>query len=344
VKLWLAVLLVGCKTSAALPDAPVGPWTTGPVVPDPRLEPGVTALGQQMVVIGGFDTDVQAGLEITKRVDVLDTLNLTWSQLPDAPVARHHVQIGAIGTTIYLLGGLGTPDENNDYPAEGDSYSFDTGDPNAVWTTLTPMPTGFERGSAAVVVVPPRIYLLGGASTTDAIASNIFYDSVQDAWCPGTACTPDQQLPDLPSPRSHPAAMRRDDSTFILVGGLLHLGSNTEEPDVFILHPDQQTAAGAWVNGTPEPDERGGCAYGVIEGQLICAGGEAGNSALSYTEGYDVLNDVWTDYAVMPQPRAGTLGAAIADKLYVPGGAAEIVFEPTDSLYIFTLNDTAGTH
>ena len=87
--------------------------------------------------------------------------------------------------------------------------------------------------------------------------------------------------------------------------------------------------------------QRGGCAYGVLQGRLICAGGEAGMSALSYTQGYDALGDMWIDYPAMPEPRAGTLGGAIGQKLYVPGGAARIVFEPTDSLFIFAPLDTA---
>src|SRR5256884_3302789 len=51
--------------------------------------------------------------------------------------------------------------------------------------------------------------------------------------------------------------------------------------------------------------------YGVVQGQLVCAGGEGGTSAFSYTESYDPLDDVWTSCATMPMPRAGTQGAAI---------------------------------
>ena len=342
---WAAAALVACGSpSAPLVDAPSSPWSQGPNLPVPRLEPGVTAMGQNVVVIGGFDTDQQAGLDVTKRVDVFDTDANAWSQLPDAPVARHHVQIAAIGTTIYLLGGLdGTPDGMNDYPARGDCYAFDTQEPMATWHPLTSMPVGLERGSAAVVVVPPRIYLLGGASTTTAIASNLYYDTIQDQWCPGLACTADAQLPNLPAARSHPAAMRKPDGTLVLIGGLSALTSDTEADDVWWLTPDQQLTTGAWSTTTqtgdplaPMPHPRGGCAYGIVQGKMMCVGGEAGTSALSYTEGYDPLVDTWTDFEVMPEPRAGTLGAVVSESLYIPGGARAIVFEPTDSLFIYS--------
>jgi hypothetical protein len=334
--LWIALLVAACKAPVTT-DAPASPWTMGPNLPDPRLEPGVTALGQSVVVLGGFDTGVQAGLHVTTGVEVFNTLTQTWGTLPDAPVARHHVQIAVTGSTLYLLGGLdGTADQNNNFPARGDSYALDTTNPAAGWRAIAPIPAGFERGSAAVVVAPPRIYLLGGASTTAALASVIFYDVSADTWTTGA-------LPDLPAPRSHPAAMRRaEDGTLVLVGGLAGLTADTAQADTFLLAPDQQTPTGMWTAGAPMPEQRGGCAYGVVQNQLLCAGGEAGMSALTYTQGYDAINNVWKNYPFMPEPRAGTLGAAIADKLYVPGGAMALVFEPTDTLFVFALDDTTA--
>src|SRR3984885_2023442 len=200
----LFATLAACGSPAApppAPDAPNGPWSLYATLPKPRLEPGVTALGEQLVVLGGFDTDLMAGLEISSHVDVLDVTSATWTTLPDVPVMWTHIQLASIGTTLYLLGGL----SGQDFTAHGDSFSLDTGDPTATWKPLTVMTAGYEGGSAAVSVAPPRIYLLGGASTQDAVASNLWYDTVMDAWCPGAACTADQQLPDLPDKRSHPA-------------------------------------------------------------------------------------------------------------------------------------------
>jgi N-acetylneuraminic acid mutarotase len=316
----------------------------------PRLEAGVTALGQRLVVLGGFDTDQAAGLDVTTRIDVLDTLqlpNAMWTRLlPDAPVARHHVQLASIGTTLYLLGGLsGTPNASNQFPAEGDCWALNTQDPNPTWVPIAPMPAGQERGSAAVVVEPPRIYLFGGASTTDALATNIFYDVINDAWCPGAACSsdPTQQLPDLPAPRSHPAVMRRSDGRFIVAGGLAGLTSDTATDTTFVLLPSNSPMTTPWMTMMAMPLEEGGCAYGQIQGQLVCAGGEAGNSALSFTESYDPLMDVWTRQPIMPEPRAGANGAAIGQQLYVVGGASQLVFEPTNTLFIFApLNTPPG--
>lgn len=325
----MCALAAACGNSAKpLPDAPTTPWSSGPMLPDPRLEPGVTAVGQRLVVLGGFDTDLMAGLRITTRVDVLDVGTGMWGQFPDAPVAWTHIQLAAVGTTIYLLGGL----EGSTYVAHGEAYKLDTLDLGAGWQPLASMPLGMERGSAGVVVSPPgtppgRIYLIGGAGTNNALASVIYYDTIANTW---------GQLPDLPAPRSHPAAMARPDGTLVLAGGLGGLFADTFAGDVFLLPP----GGTQWQTGSAMPDPRGGCAYGVVQLQLVCAGGEAGTSALTYTESYDPATDTWTEDPLMPLPTAGTQGAAIGARLFVPGGARALQFEPTATLFIYAPLDT----
>jgi len=328
---WLvAIALLAACEKPSIHDAPPTAWTMGPSLPLARLEPGVTALGQRLVVLGGFaPSGGGGGIDVTTEVDVLDVATGTWTQLPDAPVKRHHVQLATIGTTLFLLGGLDVPDASNNYPARGDCYALDTLDAAPAWRSLASMPAGDERGSAGVVVVPPRIYLLGGASTTAALASNIYYDQSIDQWMPA--------LVDLPAPRSHPAAMYRVDGTFVVAGGLGGLFADSAAPDTW------QLPAGAmqWTTDMPMLIGRGGCAYGMLAGQLVCAGGEAGTSALNSTESYDPFADAWTDEPMMPASTAGTQGAAIGERLFVPGGSRTLPtvttgFAPTDTLYIFS--------
>jgi len=342
--LMFALAACGASPSTTTPDAPTSAWSMGPALDGPRLESGVTAYGNTVVVVGGFYTNQEHGLLVTQEVDLFDTTASTWSKLAvDAPVARHHVQVATIGTTLYLLGGLdAASDAQLDFPARDDCYSIDLATPGATWKQLATMPV--PRGSAAVVVAAPRIYLFGGSSTTGALASNVYYDTLKDAWCPGAACATTDQLPDLPAPRSHPAAVRRIDGGLAVAGGLSALASFTAANDVYVLPLAQQTSSGSWSSGTPMPTVRGGCAFGSsIEGKLICAGGEMGQAALSATEGYDPVEDTWTTYEKMPVPTAGTLGAAIGQRLFVPGGARELQFQPTDTLYIFSPLDTASS-
>ncbi len=90
------------------------------------------------------------------------------------------------------------------------------------------------------------------------------------------------------------------------------------------------------------PTARGGCAYAEVYGRLICAGGETRSEAVTTVEGYDPETDTWTRYGDLPEPRAGAHGAAIGQRMYVPGGAAALRFEPERSMLVFSFLDTLG--
>jgi hypothetical protein len=321
----------------------------------PRLESGVAALGQRVVIAGGFITNT---LDVTPAVDVFDPnvgATGTWqaSAFPDLPVLRHHIQLVSIGTTLYFLGGLDAMLSGTSFPARGDSWTLDTLTTGATWTQIKSMPLGKERGSAGIVVAPPRIYLIGGAATTTALADIIYYDLDQNVWCPDpsgmtTAACP-QLFPPLPVALSHLAATRRSDGTFVVAGGLAGLTPDTSVDTVYTLAPN----AAAWVgppmtmsiptHGAALSSARGGCAYGVIAGQLVCAGGEGGQAAFHLVQSYNALTNVWTQNCDMPDDRAGTQGAAIGERLFVPGGSHTLppVYEPLDSMVVYAPLDTA---
>lgn len=338
---WLgaALALCACKARAPVPfDVPASPWATAQALPAPRFAPAVTAMGEQVIAVGGW-TGSGSAAALTADASIFDVPSAAWTALPAAPSARQYGQLGAIASTVFALGGLDASGS-----AQGDAYSLETTAETIgsdVWKTLAPLPAGYERGAAAVVVTAPRIYLIGGERDGAPLASIIYYDAIEDAWCPGSAC--DQvgdMLPDLPAALVAPAAARRSDGTFVVTGGLTALGSAAAAAGAtYILSPDEQNGSGTWAMGSAMPHPRGDCAYGTIETRLVCAGGEDATGAVTFTEGYDLINDDWIEYPSMPVARTGTPGAAVADQLYVPGGAADTGDAPTDTVYVFTLND-----
>ena len=312
----LLVLAACSSPSTVPPDGPPPPWTQPATLEERTLEPGVTTLGDRLVVMGGFATSLQEGLAISRKVHVFDALAPGWVELPDAPVAWTHIDLIGTGGSLYLLGGL----IGQQYTASGEAFVLDPG--GSVWRTLASQPAGLERGASGLVVNGNHLLLLGGASTTDAVATCLDYDLANDAWT---------QLPDLPAKRSHPAAMRTADGTLIVAGGLGTLDASEPHAEVFALAP----GATAWTtNRMPMTHARGGCAYGVLDARLVCAGGEAFASALHFVESYDPLGDSWSDLPNLPEERAGTQGAVIARHFYLPGGARELLFEPLDTLFV----------
>jgi N-acetylneuraminic acid mutarotase len=312
------VLLLGCGSSTPGVDAGMTAWRSGPTMPSRRLEPGVAALGTNLVVLGGFDTTVVEGLHITTTVDVFDTLEERWiDPLPPVPVAWSHINLASANGQLFVLGGL----EGTDFVARGESWVLDPGATS--WRSIAPLPAGLERGASGVVATATHIYVLGGASTDAALASCLDYDIAKDRWT---------ELPALPAPRSHPAAMQLADGTLIVAAGLATIDASMPLDDVWALPP----GATAWEPRAAKLGyARGGCAYAVLGGALICAGGEASRSALRFADAYDPVTDVWRSLEQMPGNRAGIQGVAIGDRFYVPGGAAALIYQPTDTLYIY---------
>lgn len=316
------VLVAACSSPVPRNDAPGSPWTEGPELPGPRLEPGVAALGQRLVVVGGFDQNVAQGLRITRDVTMFDPVMRSWSALHPAPVAWTHANVAGSSATIYMLGGH----ETQQFTAKGEAYALDVDTSTPQWRQLRSMPVGQERGAAGIISAPSHIYLIGGASTTAALATCLDYNFSSDTW---------SVLPALPLPRSHPAVMRMSDGTLIAAGGLATLDASSAAAEVWALPP----GAEEWQPRTSMPSPRGGCAYGTVLGQLVCAGGERGLAALPTTDSYDPVGDKWTSLPEMPEARAGTRGAVIANRLYIPGGSASLRFEPATQLYVFSLLD-----
>ena len=296
------------------PDATPSAWQLGPDLPGPRLEPGVTALGDKLAMVDGFDDQ----LAIVSEVDLLDPVAGTWSRLTDAPVAWTHLDAASVGGALYLLGGLAT----TQYTASGEAYVLDLGATS--WRQLTSMPAGLERGAAGVVAAPPHIYLIGGAVQNSAIATVLDYNISSDEWT---------QLPDLPSPRSHPAAGRLADGTLLVAGGLRTLDATQPIDEVLEL----KVGATAWTPRAAMPTARGGCGYGMLGSRLVCAGGEAGAAALHVTEAYTYATDSWETLEPMPLARAGTQGAVIGQRLFVPGGAHKLAFIPDGTMDVYTV-------
>ncbi len=324
---WLAPLAIAACSTSPPSGGQDTAWITGPTITDsagdaPRLDPGVATLGTQVVVAGG----IVAGAA-TANVEVLETTTLTWSSpfhpLPDA---WSDLQLAGSGTTLFALGGLasGVP--------QGLAYKLETGEPAPSWTPIASLPAGLERGAAAMIVAPPRIYLLGGTGASGALATNLYYDITLDAWCPGDACT--AGLPDLPAPQTHAAAMRRADGTLVIAGGL---DGTTAVASVSWLLPN----ATQWEGKSSLPAPEGGCAYGVLGERLVCAGG-TDTTVLDTNDAYDPDLDQWLELATMPAPRSGTRGAAVGQRLYIPGGG-DPAAQPTDTLFIYDALLDTGT-
>jgi N-acetylneuraminic acid mutarotase len=287
--------------------APAGTWTPRASIPGGgRLEAAVAAVDGRIVLVGGFDRE----LDIVARVDAYDPASDTWSAWPALPLPLTHANAvaGADGT-LYVLGGL----EGVDFAGSAHAFRLDAG--AAAWTALADLPAGDERGASGVAALDDgRVVLAGGSDGATTLASVLVYDPGADVWA---------RLAELPSPRSHPVAASID-GTLYVVGGLAQVDGTDPLDQVLALGGD-----GGWSVRAPMPTARGGCASGVLAGHLVCAGGETATDVVKATEAYDPASDTWATLAPMLTARAGTYGAVVADGLHVPGGARVLLYVPS---------------
>ncbi len=283
----------------------VGPWESlPPLAMGARQETAVVVLGNETIVLGGFDGRGQ----VSPLVEAYSPAAKSWRRLSDLPVAMHHANAAVVGSDLYITGFL----TRGDFASDGRMFVLRQG--STAWEPAGAMPSGKQRGAAGVAVIEGRIYLAGGlrnGSTADFSR----YDPAARTW---------EDLPPVPERRDH-AAAGAIGGKFILAGGRGGaITSITGRVDIF------DPATGKWLQGTPMPTPRGGTAAAVLGGKLYVFGGE-GNAAdpsgvFPQAEAYDLASNTWTKLAPMLTPRHGTGAATLGETIYIPGGATRQAF------------------
>jgi N-acetylneuraminic acid mutarotase len=274
----------------------------------PRQETAVVALGDEVFVLGGF-----MGATVVDLVEAYDPEQGTWRTPAALPEPMHHVNAGVVGGRIYVAGFLQTVQ----FTTSGRLFVYDPADD--AWTEGTPLPLGREAGSSGVAVSGSRLYVFGGLRATQAVAEAQFFDVDLDAWTP---------IASLPSGRDHLVGAAVEGRVYAVGGRAGTIGSHTAEVLVYDEIGD------AWTPVAPMPTSRGGMGGAVLRGWIFVAGGEGNaddpSGVFDAFEAYDPVADVWHVLTPMLTPRHGTGAATVGDRLWVPGGATEEGFGPTD--------------
>ncbi|MER5542409.1 kelch repeat-containing protein [Streptomyces sp. NPDC002589] len=316
--------------SPGTPSSPVPPeyrsgWQTlPPIGGGARQEHGVVALGSKVYVIAGIAPTPGGGFTTTNRVEAYDSRTGRWSDVAPLPVAMNHPNAAAVGGRIYVLGGLSGGES---WQALRDAYVFDPRTNR--WSPVPFMPPGTERGSAAVGVHGPKIYLAGGMRTLTPQPGGL-QDTVDAVSCFDVTTGRWESLPSLPEARDH-AGGALIAATLYVVGGR-DRGQAHVRGEVYAL--DLRTRR--WSRRASMPTARGGIAAAAIGTTIYTFGGE-GNPApgsqgvFPNTEAYDTTRDRWQILAPMPAPRHGTAAAAVGNTIHIPGGGTKGGGAPVDT-------------
>src|SRR5919201_6581905 len=118
-------------------------WHTAAPLPEPRTEVAGAALGQELVVAGGYTADGRS----SRRVDAYSPARDRWRRLADLPVAVNHAMAASDGRRLYVVGGYGAPRK---------AFVLSAGR----WRALPELPEA--RAAAGAAIVGRILYVVGG--------------------------------------------------------------------------------------------------------------------------------------------------------------------------------------
>ncbi|MHC4330084.1 MAG: Kelch repeat-containing protein [Planctomycetota bacterium] len=211
-------------------------------------------LGGSLPVVDGKIYLIGGGKSAVAHVDIYDPVMDTWSRGADMPTPRNNVATVAWNDKIYAFGGL-TGTLGSSAPTVNVTQVYDPR--TDTWAEAAPMPRGVWGHSANVV--DDKIYVVGGASATNALRIVQVYDPQTDMW---TNATP------IPKATRHFGASVLCGKIYV-VGGWLK-SSRTPYSDTWVYDPTMDT----WTASVPIPERKVG-PTSMVNGRIYAIGGSS---------------------------------------------------------------------
>ena len=184
------------------------------------------------------------------------------------------------------------------------------------WTSMAHMPTA--RGGLGVAVVNGKIYAIGGVNNDTQLAVNEEYDPATDTW---------KTREPMPTARSG-SAVAVYQSKIYVIGGTVGTGENVAFTGATEVY---DPATNTWETKTSMPTPRADLSANTVNGKIYLIGGKEYwdddplYHELYVNEVYDPASDSWTTETRMPVPAFGYASAVVDGKIYVFGGARQLL-------------------
>ena len=315
---WLLLIAValcaGCVGIRTDSEAPVdqtspGRWAHLMPMPTPRQEVAMAALGNRLVVVGGFNESA----EPVDTVEAYDPETNAWEPLAPFPAPVHHAAAVTVGDRLFVVGGF--TGGRVSWTASNDVYEYVAAGNR--WVQRAAMPTG--RGGLGAAVLGGRVHVLGGA-VGSALNAHEVYDPAANRWTRANA---------MPTARDHLAVVAFGGRVWAIGGRSSFVG--TQYANVEVYDP----ATDSWQTGPPLPAGRGGLAAVAFRDRLFVFGGETPTRIFSATEMYEVAGNRWIAKEPMPTPRHGMGAVVLGDRVHVTGGGTQPGFAATPAHEVY---------
>ena len=251
------IYVIGGFDGASQPTAAVNvydprsqAWTAAAPLPQPLHHVNAAVVGDRIYVTGALGSVAFTALGTTLSYDPVAN---AWTPLASMPAGteRGGSFVGAIGTTLYVAGGLRAGSVT-------DFSAFDT--TKNEWAALAPLAAPVDHGMSAVV--GGKLYAIGGRSA--AINAHVtrvdVFDPATSAWTPRAA---------MPTSRAG-AASAVVNGLIVIAGGEGNAASST---GVFAEVEAYDPATDTWLELPAMRTPRHGTGAATVDGVMYVPGG-----------------------------------------------------------------------
>jgi N-acetylneuraminic acid mutarotase len=299
-------------SAVAVVDVPG--WFSVLPLPAPRRRGHAGVLGGKLYYTSGADS---WGEDHVATTFVFDPETESWTTAPSIPTPRDDGAVATAGDYLYVIGGISPDAPHNGYNRLWVNEAFRASDQS--WVARRDMPTA--RGGVRAETVGGKIYVIGGRTGVEFLATVEVYDPATDTWSTG---------PSLPAACESPGIGLLGDEIYV-AGGLEADHGTTSALKIF------DPAQGTWRTGLSMPTARAFVASAVLQGRLVILGGWPVYPAqipLATVEAYDPETESWSRLPPMPVPRREASAAVLEGILYVIGGGTDVALTDRVDGYI----------
>lgn len=252
-----------------------------------------------------------------KTLEIYDISSGVWSQGSDIPLAVSGAASVAVNYKIYVMGGIGSPDNSGTNEYLSVTYIYDTLTDR--WEQGPTLPEGSAYASAEMI--NNKIYYIGGLNNNGTNRMFI-YDIISSQWSEGA-----------------PISSKKTGVSTVAIGSKIYLiqGNNSSETTENIEVYDSLN--NTWSIGAKIPETR---SYGTAEAvgnKIYLFGGRNDANELTNTiQIFDVGLNTWEVYSSMPIKNCFMTTGIYKNKIYVLGGT-DITYSTSVYSYEIEIND-----
>jgi N-acetylneuraminic acid mutarotase len=286
-----------------LDDMPVGKWETGTFLLDEKL-----------YLFGGYTQGAPRGVKSSKRCDVFDPQDNSWTRIQDLPSAISHANMVLDGRTVWFAGGFKDGYKGH---AIAEVWSYDIDKDRYTAAPLLPE----TRAGGGLALVNRKLHYIGGLKADRDTDAPDHWVLGLDEWANGSARW--ENAAALPAPRNQFSTVTIDGRVYVIGGQFHHDSMQLDQPRVDIYDPETDS----WSRGPQLPKGHSHSEGGtfVSGGRIYMVGGHTTPEGGRKQIDPDILaltpGGEWELVGKLPMPLSSPAAAIIAGKLYVAGGS-----------------------